>query len=54
MDDFFPKNKKTPRRAFTAQILRSIKRPAEQIKYHVEVEITLYLFEKRAVLYEMF
>ena len=22
--------------------------------YHVEVEITLYLFEKRAVLYEMF
>ena len=32
MDDFFPKNKKTPRRAFTAQILRSIKRPAEQIK----------------------
>ena len=32
MDDFFPKNKKTPRRAFAAQILRSIKRPAEQIK----------------------
>ena len=32
MDDFFPKNKKTPRRAFKAQILRSIKRPAEQIK----------------------
>ena len=32
MDDFFPKNKKTPRRAFTVQILRSIKRPAEQIK----------------------
>ena len=32
MDDFFPKNKKTPRRAFAVQILRSIKRPAEQIK----------------------
>ena len=39
-DNFFFKNKKTPRRAFTAQILRSIKRPAEQIK----ISPTMLLF----------